>query len=579
MITEARYKELIKIVHDARPLYINGEDTGISDEVYDSYIAQIYEYETTHEPAEDSPTRTVNPTPDGADVTHPVAMLSLTDVFSKEDAAAFLNKMKADYGVDFSLEYKLDGLSVQLIYEGGKLISASTRGDGHVGVECLESAQYIVSIPKTIDAKCKVIVRGEVFMLKSRFKDYCDKYGGQANPRNTAAGIFKRKNERERAAFLSFKAFSLENPSEIAEADIPQEFISEMGNIKSHGWCLNLLDIWGFETVMHWGLDDEGVLCNIIDEVYKNREADDVPIDGMVLKITNLDIRNQLGDNGVVPRWAVAYKFPAKEKETRLLRVDFQVGSTGKLTPVAILEPVLVDGSTISRCTLHNRKRIEDLDIQVGDMVTIFKAGDIIPAIKSCRHTEQSVPVEFPTVCPACGSPLNGNGCENLECPEKLKARLNNWVSKGVANFKGVAGSLIDTLFERGVIKTPADFYTKVTPATFLTIPKMGPAKKNTYFQRVQESKKNIDFTQFLVGIGIDGLSYAGADRLKKHFEAFAIRRTWSEAVDTLLHLPEPVLVDLLGDSKGSSTYRQLHDPFMEQLVRDLGKVFEDRYI
>ena len=138
MITEARYKELIKIVHDARPLYINGEDTGISDEVYDSYMAQIYEYETTHEPAENSPTRTVNPTPNGADVTHPVAMLSLTDVFGKENAAAFLNKMKAEYGVTFTLEYKLDGLSVQLIYEGGKLISASTRGDGRVGVECLD---------------------------------------------------------------------------------------------------------------------------------------------------------------------------------------------------------------------------------------------------------------------------------------------------------------------------------------------------------------------------------------------------------------------------------------------------------
>lgn len=579
MITEARYKELISIVHKARPLYINGEDTGISDEVYDSYMAQIYDYEATHSAAENSPTRTVNPTPDGADVTHPVAMLSLTDVFSKEDAAAFMNKMKAEYSVTFSLEYKLDGLSVQLIYEGGKLISASTRGDGYVGVECLESAQYISSIPKTIEYQAKVVVRGEVFMRKSRFKDYCDMYGGQANPRNTAAGIFKRKNERERAAFLSFQAFSLENFNQISDADIPQLFGGEKENLRFHSWCLNLLEDWGFETVNHWCLDDEQFLFNTIDEVCKNREEDDIPIDGMVLKINNLTIRDELGDNGVVPRWAVAYKFPAKEKETRLLRIDFQVGSTGKLTPVAILEPVLVDGSTISRCTLHNRKRIEDLHIQIHDMVTVYKAGDIIPAIKSARHTLQSTPVVYPTVCPACGSPLKDNVCDNLECSEKLKARLNNWVSKGVANFKGVAGSLIDTLFERGVIRTPADFYTKVTPATLLTVPKMGPAKKNTYFKRVQESKKNLDFTQFLVGIGIDGLSYAGADKLKKHFEAFAIRRTWAEAVEALLNLPEPVFVDLLGSSKGSSTYKQLHNPFIELLVRDLGKVFEDRYI
>ena len=579
MITEARYKELIKIVHDARPLYINGEDTGISDEVYDSYMAQIYEYETTHEPVENSPTRTVNPTPDGADVTHPIAMLSLTDVFGKDNAAAFLNKMKSEYGVTFTLEYKLDGLSVQLIYEGGKLISASTRGDGRVGVECLESAQHIVSIPKTIEAQCRVIVRGEVFMRKSRFKDYCDKYGGQANPRNTAAGIFKRKNERERASFLSFQAFSLENANEISDADIPELFGGEKEDLSFHSWCLNLLDYWGFETVNHWCLDDDQFLFNTIDEVSKNREEDDIPIDGMVLKINNLTTRNELGDNGVVPRWAIAYKFPAMEKETRLLRIDFQVGSTGKLTPVAILEPVLVAGSTISRCTLHNRKRIEDLHIQIHDMVTVYKAGDIIPAIKSARHTLQSTPVEYPTVCPACGSPLHDGCCDNLECPEKLKARLNNWVSKGVANFKGVAGSLIDTLFERGVIRTPADFYTKVTPATLLTVPKMGPAKKNTYFKRVQESKKNLDFTQFLVGIGIDGLSYAGADRLKKHFESFSILRTWSEAVEALLNFSEPVFIDLLGSSKGSSTYNHLHEPFIELLVRDIGKVFEDLYI
>jgi DNA ligase (NAD+) len=506
-------------------------------------------------------------------------MLSLTDVFGKENAAAFLNKMKAEYGVTFTLEYKLDGLSVQLIYEGGKLISASTRGDGRVGVECLESAQHIVSIPKTIEAQCRVIVRGEVFMRKSRFKDYCEEYGGQANPRNTAAGIFKRKNERERASFLSFQAFSLENANEISDADIPELFGGEKEDLSFHSWCLNLLEYWGFETVNHWCLDDDQFLFNTIDEVSKNREEDDIPIDGMVLKINNLTTRDELGDNGVVPRWAIAYKFPAMEKETRLLRIDFQVGSTGKLTPVAILEPVLVAGSTISRCTLHNRKRIEDLHIQIHDMVTVYKAGDIIPAIKSARHTLQSTPVEYPTVCPACGSPLHDGCCDNLECPEKLKARLNNWVSKGVANFKGVAGSLIDTLFERGVIRTPADFYTKVTPATLLTVPKMGPAKKNTYFKRVQESKKNLDFTQFLVGIGIDGLSYAGADRLKKHFESFSLLRTWSEAVEALLNFPEPVFIDLLGSSKGGSTYKQLHEPFIELLVRDLGKVFEDRYI
>lgn len=564
MITEERYQELVKIVNAARPLYLNGEETGISDATYDSYMADIYDYEKYHIAAEDSPTKLVNATPTDGDVRHPYAMLSLLDVFSKEDAAAFVRKFNPAE-TDFTMEYKLDGLSVQLIYRDGVLVSASTRGDGHIGIECLEAAKHISSIPQTISLSDEVIVRGEVFMQKSRFKDYCDKYGKQANPRNTAVGIFKRKNEQERAAFLSFKAFNLENYT--------------MFKHKTHRQCLNTLEKLGFEKVSYHSVVSEHDVESVIDLVREQRDSLDIPIDGMVLKVNMLSLREQLGDNGVIPHWAVAYKFPAKEMETRLLRIDFQVGATGKLTPVAILDPVLVDGSTIGRCTLHNRKRIEDLGIQIGDMVTVYKSGDIIPAIKCTRHTPESRPVEYPTHCPACGSELVDGICESVECTEKLKVRLNGWVSKGVANFKGVAGSLIDTLFERGIIRTPADFYTKVTPATFLTIPKMGPAKKATYFRVVEESKKNISFAQLLVGIGIDGLSYAGAENIKNEFEAFEMRRNWKEALDTMLGWSEEQFIKLLGQAKGSSMYRQIQNEFMQKLIRDLGDVFQARTI
>lgn len=355
MITEERYHELIKIVNAVRPLYLNGEETGISDATYDSYMADIYDYEKYHRAAEDSPTKLVNATPTEGDVRHPYAMLSLLDVFSKDDASAFVEKFNPAE-TDFTMEYKLDGLSVQLIYRDGVLVSASTRGDGHIGIECLEAAKYISSIPQTISLTDEVIVRGEVFMQKSRFKDYCDKYGKQANPRNTAVGIFKRKNEQERAAFLSFRAFNLENYA--------------MSKHKTHRQCLNTLEKLGFEIVPYHTVICRHDVESVIDLVREQRDSLDIPIDGMVIKVNMLDKREQLGDNGVVPHWAVAYKFPAKEMETRLLRIDFQVGATGKLTPVAILDPVLVDGSTIGRCTLHNRKRIEDLGIQIGDIVS-----------------------------------------------------------------------------------------------------------------------------------------------------------------------------------------------------------------
>lgn len=563
MISESRYRELIKIVNDARPLYMNGEETGISDDIYDSYMAQIYEYEQMHGAAEGSPTQSVNPSSDTATVVHPVPMLSLLDVFSIEDAANFALEKK----VPFCIEDKMDGLSVQLIYKDGILKSAATRGDGHYGESIMANVRFIHDIPQVLE-HCPfsiVIVRGEIYMTKSKFKAYTEKYGPAANARNTAAGLAKRKNELERCEYLSFRAFNFEDAA-VAGFDSHASALDYLNK----AWNIPIVRSAFFETPEFDTIDQ------FIKKANETRESLDYPIDGLVVKLDKLSLRAELGDNGVVPRWAVAYKFPAKERETRLLRIDFQVGSTGKLTPVAILDPVPVDGSTITRCTLHNRKRIEDLDLQINDMVVIFKSGDIIPAIKSARHTPESTPVVFPTVCPACGSSLVHDSCDNIECPEKLKARLNAWVGKSIANFKGVAGSLIDALFERGVVKTPADFYTKVTPATFLTIPKVGTAKKNTYFQRVNESKKNLTFTQFLVGIGIDGLSYAGAEKLTNHFKASSIP-SWKEAAAMLLSMPEGVFIDLLGAAKGSSTYRQLQVPFMIQLVKDLSGVFEQR--
>lgn len=573
MITNDRYLELIKVCNDARVLYIQGAETGISDELYDSYMADIREYEASNPINPDSPTQSINPDMGDGDVVHPYKMLSLLDVFTTEDAGSFLSKNPE--AQMYSVEYKLDGLSVQLIYEDGKLVSASTRGDGTVGVECLDTARYIPSIPKEIGVSGTVVVRGEVFMTKSRFEEYCKVYGKQANPRNTAVGIFKRKSEINRAKYLNFQAFNLENAddrrNEIAEA-------SAFWGADTHGLCLERLAMWGFKVVRHWAVTDKKELFKIIDEVRKNRENEDIPIDGLVIKVDDLQIRKKLGDNGKIPHWAVAYKFPAQEQETDLLGVEWQVGATGDLTPVAILEPVLVMGSTISKATLHNYKRMQELDIQIGDKVVVYKAGDIIPAIKTARHTEKSRPIELPTKCPSCGADLILGSvtftCCNIQCKDKLLARLNTWASKGVGNFKGVAGALITALYDRGKLKTPADFY-KVKPIDIMTLPNTGSAKMNTFMLRVDTSRKEMTFEQILVGLSVNNLSKAGATALTAHLKKQC--STFSGAFNAFLSMSQKELQAVLGKAKGESVYEQIHDPFIQQIILDVREVFANR--
>ena len=572
MISQVEYLQLVARVNELRPLYTEGKDTGVSNEVYDQYMADIYEYEKEHEPAPDSPTRMVNTDLGDGDVVHPIPMLSLKDVFTVDDALEFYRKHCGKS--DIVVEHKLDGLSVQLIYRDGNLVSASTRGNGQVGVECLDAARYIDDIPKTIKATGEVIVHGEVFMAHSSFEDYCKRYGKQANERNTAVGIFKRKNEKERARYLSFRAFNLDNAESVA-------VIRNRGSVhQTHRTCLGTLADLGIPVVkMQLAVDAESINA-YIDQIIATRSDLFEPIDGLVLKVDNLAYRKMLGDNGVVPNWAIAYKFPAQERETTLRGVEWQVGATGKLNPVAILDPVPVMGSTITKATLHHWQRIQELDLQLNDKVVVYKAGDIIPAIKSARHTFESVPLEKPTVCPACGEPLTESAgvgvCVNIQCREKLLARLNTWADKKVGNFKGVAGSIITGLFDRNKLRTPADFY-KVKPFDILTLPSSGQAKLKTYMTRVAESKQNMTFAQILVGLGINSLAQAGAKEMEAYLRKVIPGRNFKEALEYFAALPASALMAVLGNAKGAGVYNQLQEPFIQEVIRDIGDVFTMR--
>lgn len=576
MISEERYLELIQVCNTVRPLYMQGAYTGVSDELYDSYINDIREYETCHTPLATSPTQSVNPDLGDGNVKHEYPMLSLLDVFTKEDAVDFLKRYLKD--TPYDVEYKLDGLSVQLIYQEGTLISASTRGDGLVGVECIEAAKHIKSIPWNIDTKSRLIIRGEVFMSKSRFEEYCIKYGKQANPRNTAVGAFKRKSELERAEYLTFKAFNLENAIEIESGTLSSALLQPGSHITRHSQSMQVLDALGFDTVKRWLIDKEDDLTKILDDVYQNREGEDIPIDGMVIKVDDLVYRTKLSDNGRIPHWAVAYKFPAKEQETKLKGVEWQVGATGALTPVAILDPVLVMGSTITKATLHNNQRIKDLGLQLGDMVVVYKAGDIIPAIKSCRHTTESVDLIFPTTCPSCGHALVNDMCTNIQCDEKLIARLSGWMDKKVGNFKGVGASIVSALYERKKLRTPADFY-KIKPIEIMTLPGSGRAKMNTFMQRVNESKTAMTFTQVLVGLGINDLAQASAAKIDMYLRRRTSRQdfTFKDALHAFSGMGLYDLISVLGEAKGTSVYNQLQEEFILEIIKEIEEVFQDR--
>ena len=559
MITEERYLELVGVVNNVRPLYMQGAYTGISDEVYDSYMAEIYEYEEKHTPVANSPTKTVNPTL-GGDVVHPIPMLSLKDVFTVDDTQAYCN---SNPGVEFIEELKMDGLSIQLIYEGGQLVSASTRGNGKIGVEVLPVVKYMDEIPKAISESRTVIVHGEIFMRKSRFEEYCKVYGRQENPRNTAVGVLKRKTELNRGAYLSFYAFNLDNAESLEK--------------KTHEECREYITGLGLPWVP--GTKVTSAVSEYITIEQAARDDRDEPIDGLVFKMNYISMRSKLGDNGVIPKWAVAYKFPAQEQETRLKAIEWQVGATGGLTPVAILDPVSVMGSTITKATLHHKKRVQDLGLQIGDMVVVYKAGDIIPAIKSTRHTDESVPVEFPTECPACGTILDDNMvCTNIRCREKLLARLNGWTDKKVGNFKGVAGSLVTALYDRGKVTIPSDFY-KVKGIDILTIPGSGKAKVSNYLKRVEESKKTMTFAQVLVGLGINNLAQAGAAEVEKYMRQTFPGTSWDKALSGFRCLSLDTLQKILGTAKGSSVFEQLSEPLIKEIIQGIGEVFKDRIL
>ncbi|MBE6572884.1 MAG: NAD-dependent DNA ligase LigA [Ruminococcaceae bacterium] len=488
-----------KLVYHSK-LYYENDSPEISDYEYDMMFRRLVELENEYPQfkTDTSPTVRVG----GAalekfeKVTHPVKMGSLQDVFSFEELSDFISKI--DDNDEYCVEYKIDGLSVGLTYENGKLILGATRGDGIVGENVTENIKTIRSIPLEIPYKEHLIVRGEVYMPRSSFENLNiqREASGQAlfaNPRNAAAGSLRQLDSRITAKRnLDIFIFNVQ------ESDL---------TFKNHDESLDFLRSQGFKTVQ-----DRKTVCGInniiaaVTEFGENRKVLPFDIDGAVIKMNSLSRRIEIGENTSTPKWAVAYKFPPEQKETKLIDIQVNVGRTGVLTPLAILEPVFIAGTTVSKATLHNLDFIRERDINIGDFVTVQKAGDIIPEIVSVNIKKRETVKEFhfPEFCPSCGEPIykeEGEAayrCTNLACPAQALRNIEHFASRDAMNIDGMGPAVVEALYNAGLVKNVSDLY-YLNASDIENIDRMGETSAKNLIDAVNASKSR----------GLDNLLYA----------------------------------------------------------------------
>ena len=524
-----RIKELRKTLSYHAKRYYVYDNPEISDFEYDRLYAELVRLEESHPEYFDptSPTCRVGgkPLDKFEKVTHTVQMNSLSDVFSYDELREFVERMQAQLDSPvFSVEPKIDGLSVALTYENGVLSNGATRGDGTVGEDVTQNIKTINSIPLAIDEPLSFCLRGEVYMPRSVFyalNEEREQKGQQllANPRNAAAGSLRQLDPKICAdRKLDIFIFNLQSG----------ELFDDGQALSSHSDTLDRIRELGF-TVLK-----DRVRVHSYDEIIAHIEKlgemrDSLPydIDGVVIKIDTLSDRAKIGKGTNTPKWAVAYKFPPEEKQTRLIDITVAVGRTGVLTPTAILEPVRLAGTSVSRATLHNLDFIRERDIKLGDTVTVRKAGDIIPEVL-CAHPEKRCgdEIEFymPTVCPSCGEPVirdENDGaairCTNSSCPAQLSRSIEHFASKGAMNIDGLGPQIVSALLENGLIKDCSDLYL-ITEEQVAKIERMGKKSAQNLIKSIENSK-SAGLERLIYALGIRNIGEVAAQSLANRYK------------------------------------------------------------
>jgi len=517
-----RMNELVALLNRYATEYYTSDNPSVSDNEYDRLYRELVELETAYpdQVLADSPTHRVGgKVLDGfKKYSHQYPLYSLQDAFSREELEAFDARVRKEVAhPTYICELKIDGLSISLTYEKGILVAGATRGDGSVGENITENLKRVKDIPLTLPEELDITVRGECYMPRASFDqvNQARQENGEpefANPRNAAAGTLRQLDtavvaKRNLATFLYQEA----SPSTRDSQEKVLKHLEQLGFVVNPKRILaeNIDEIWNF-----------------IQEVGQERDSLPYDIDGVVIKVNDLASQEELGFTVKAPKWAVAYKFPAEEKEAQLLSVDWTVGRTGVVTPTANLTPVQLAGTTVSRATLHNVDYIAEKDIRKDDTVIVYKAGDIIPAVlrvvESKRISEEKL--DIPTNCPSCDSDLLhfedevALRCINPRCPAQIMEGLIHFASRDAMNITGLGPSIVEKLFAADLVKDVADIY-RLKEEDFLLLEGVKEKSASKLYQAIQASKEN-SAEKLLFGLGIRHVGSKASQLLLQHFHS-----------------------------------------------------------
>lgn len=521
--------ELVSLLNQYAKEYYTQDNPTVSDSQYDQLYRELVELEEQHPEniLPNSPTHRVGGLVlEGFEkYQHEYPLYSLQDAFSKEELIAFDKRVKAEFPTaSYMAELKIDGLSVSLTYVNGILQVGATRGDGNIGENITENLKRVHDIPLHLDQSLDITVRGECYLPKESFEaiNIEKRANGEqefANPRNAAAGTLRQLNtgivaKRKLATFLYQEASPTQKET---QDDVLKELESYGFSVNHHRLISSSMEkIWDF-----------------IQTIEKDRISLPYDIDGIVIKVNSLAMQEELGFTVKAPRWAIAYKFPAEEKEAEILSVDWTVGRTGVVTPTANLTPVQLAGTTVSRATLHNVDYIAEKDIRIGDTVVVYKAGDIIPAVLNVvmsKRNQQEVML-IPKLCPSCGSELVhfedevALRCINPLCPNQIKERLAHFASRDAMNITGFGPSLVEKLFDAHLIADVADIY-RLSIEDLLILDGIKEKSATKIYHAIQSSKEN-SAEKLLFGLGI---RHVGSKASRLLLEEFGNLRQLSQA-------------------------------------------------
>ena len=568
-----RMEELIEIVNEADYNYHTLDNPTITDQEYDSYLRELIEIEEAHPEwvREDSPTQHAGgKIIEGFEkVTHKIPMMSLSDVFSESEVIAFDERIKKE-GIhpEYMCELKIDGLSVSLLYEKGKLVRAATRGDGTVGEDITHNVKTIKVIPLKLKEEVDIEVRGEIFMNKKTLEELNEKRKQKGEPllqncRNAAAGSIRQLDSKIAAERkLDNFIYHLPNPLDYG--------------IHSHSEAIEYMKKLGFKTNPNNRLvKNINEVIEFIEEKGTLRQNLPYDIDGVVIKVNSIEQQNKLGYTAKYPKWATAYKFPAEEVLTKLNDIIFTVGRTGQITPNAVLDPVIVAGSTISRATLHNEDYVKEKDLKIGDIVSIRKAGDVIPEVvevKKERRTGKEKDFVMITKCPMCETDLiKKEGqvdyfCPNSKCPARHIEGLIHFVSRDAMNIDGLGDRIMEDFYNFHFIGNIADIYSlKQHEQELIRLEGYGDKSVTNLLEAIEKSKEN-SLERLLFGLGIPHVGSKTAKVLAQKFET--MEKIEEASLEELISIPD--IGDIIAKSMIDFFQDEHHKAIIEEL-KELG--------